>query len=388
MEPRYRNQETSRPAIGYAKRVSLGKTVLLIQQNSSSVTSTSSVIDYLGRDTDHNFFLEKSTKSYGNISGRSSLSNTAYSEYKNYDIYFDQSVPAHLNLGFASENSSMTAAMARSNPSRPVVSVPTFLGELKDFPGLIRQAGNLALRIKGKSKNLRRRGRLKEAADAYLAYKFAINPLISDVQKLMDVQSHTQNRMDELDRLYSNGGMRRRITIASGGQPSRTNVVLDSALSAVIRADVDIFTSGQRWCTLRWLPIGRPSYSNDKEKQDLARSLVLGLNAQSLTSTAWNLLPWSWMVDWFSNVGDFIDANNNAVRTVCVGRCTMTHLETSAHYRRSDSVSWVTGGDAIFTRTSKTRVIGGGSALEASIPLLNGNQLSILGALGVSRGRR
>jgi len=390
MEPRYRERVRHVYPSGRALRMSLGSPVTDVNQSGIFVADKDVTIDFLGKKSDHDFFLEKESKSYDNISGKNPPQGiTTYREYTDYDIYHSRANPGHIPLGAPTDNSAMVTAMARTNPGRAVVSVPTFIGELKDFPSLVRQGGRLALRLKDRSKKLRRRGRDKEAADAYLAYKFGIAPMISDVQKLMDFQGQTEKRMAELDRLYAKGGMRRRVEIFSAtSSTQQKNFAVESTLSSVVRCDVMTITTGRKWCTLRWQPTSPPQFKNDQEKQQVAQKLVFGLNAESLTLTAWNLLPWSWMIDWFSNCGDYIAAHNNAVPAQAVGRCTMTHLETSTSYRRSDSNSWIQGGNAVFTRTSKTRVIGGGNNLEASLPFLSGNQLSILGALAVSRGRR
>lgn len=387
MEPRYRRRVTSRTASGTATRVSGGRVVLFVQQNTKADTDSSSTIDFLGKKVDHPFFLERESKNYSNIFYRTNPGALSpYVEYKNYDIHISRSNPAHIPLGLPSESSSMTTAMARTNPGRSEISIPTFVAELKDFPSLVRQGGRLALGLKKKGNRLRRRKKLKEAADAYLAYRFAINPLISDVKKLMNFQASVQNRMNELDRLYSKGGLRRRVEIwSSSGSTEQKNFAMESQLGAVVRCDINTETSYRRWCTLRWTPIGRSSYTNDQEKQDLAHRLVGGFTASGLVETAWELVPWSWMIDWFTNTQSFIQANNGSVPAFAGGRCTMTHSYTTTSFRRSDTISALTGGDGFYTRESKTRVIGGGGTLEASLPFLNGSQLSILGALSVSK---
>lgn len=387
MEPRYRTRGSTRLAAGHAKRVQGGSTTIYIQQNTRNDVYRSSTIDYTGEYSDHNFTLERVTKTYENLNYRTNpTSQTSYNEYKDYDIHGSRAVGAHIALDSTSASAAMSKAMARTNPSRAVVSVPTFIGELKDFPSLIRQGGNLALKLKKRSKRLRRGKRLKEAADTYLAYKFAIAPMISDLQKLMNFQQSAQQRMDELDRLYSKGGLKRRVFISSdSGSTSQQNVAVESTLSAVVRCNIDTSTHMDRWCTLRWTPILGPGYSNDKEKEQLAQRLVLGLNAHSLVTTAWELLPWSWMIDWFSNCQDLIEGHNNTVPAIAIGRCTMTHYYTTISYRRSDNIDSLSGGSAMFTRESKYRVIGGGDTFEAHFPLFSGNQLSILGALSVSK---
>jgi len=261
---------------------------------------------------------------------------------------------------------------------------------MKDLPRLVKDAGNVALRVKKRSAILKKNKRLKEAADTYLAYKFAITPLISDVQNMVNWQNHAERRMEELDKLYSGKGMRRRINVWSDVRETQQGQVpVESGLSIVFTCRVRTVTEGRRWITLRWKPTSKRPFSNDKEKQSLANSLVFGLNAQSLTSTAWNLLPWSWMIDWFTNMGDYIASGNNAVPAQAVSRCVMTHTRTTATWTRDDNHFDFQGGGATFVRESKVRTIGVGASPDANFPLLSGNQLSILGALFAARqGRR
>jgi len=51
------------------------------------------------------------------------------------------------------------------------------------------------------------------------------------------------------------------------------------------------------------LPVGY--YSHDAVTRHAARASVL-FGAELTPSTVWNLAPWSWAVDWFTNVGDVI----------------------------------------------------------------------------------
>jgi hypothetical protein len=55
-----------------------------------------------------------------------------------------------------------------------------------------------------------------------------------------------------------------------------------------------------------------PNLSDD-EIGKLARRLETGFTSFGALETAWELLPWSWFVDWFSNVGEILAATNNTV---------------------------------------------------------------------------
>lgn len=380
---RYRSSRTS----GTAQRVSLAP--IFIQQSTPYYTYESVATDYVGRQTDHDFNMERITRSVTPLNGLRYITYpTYYRSYKNYDCHGTRNVDGHISLGWPNVAQIESSVRARSNPNRPVVSVPTFIAEAKDFINPIRLAGQVALKKKKLSKVLRRKGRIKESADAYLSYKFAIEPTIRDLASLVGAQQAISQRMDELDRLASNGGLRRRVTVFQGTGASDGSIAIESGLGIVFRNRIQTITTAMSWGTIRWKPIGSAAYKNDKEKAELAARLVLGMNAESLVATAWELFPWSFMIDWFSNVGDLITAANNTVPVEASSVNCMQHRMTSVSWTRSDTQQDFSGGSALFTRETKRRDVSFGSGLTLSLPLLSGGQLSILGALSASRMSR
>lgn len=303
--------------------------------------------------------------------------------YSNWDPYFRISPPAAISITTPTDGAIMASAMARSNPSRAIVSIPTFVGEMKDLPQLVRSLGHIALRTLGRGS---RRGRrlVREAGHDYLTWQFGLAPIISDIRKMVNFQHYVKRRVAELDRLYSKGGLKRRVTVVNEKRSDEQTIILSSEIG-LINARRFRSTSVNCWATMRWKPVGRPSFNTDAEKLALASRLVLGLNAQSLTATAWELLPWSWMIDWFVGAQNLIEANNNAVATTCESRCVMRHTRTESQYTLINPPSWISGGDATQLRETKQRLVGVGASLNASLPLFSGSQLAILGALAATR---
>lgn len=343
--------------------------------------------DSLGKSTAHALDIEKYSKAYTLLNGKSGGPPPANQwEYVDYDVYLTRSVPNHISITLPSEGSSASDVLARTNPSRAEVSLPTFIGEMKDFPRMIRQAGRLALGLKTLGRSLARKGLAKEAADAYLGYKFGIAPLISDLRKLLAFQDAVDKRVKELDRLYSKGGLRRRVNLFSKVESTSSTTIVDSSLGFLLSARVMTITSVKRWATVRWIPTSPPEFKTDSEKRQYARDLVFGLNAYSLGLTAWELLPWSWFADWFLNVQNLIEAHANTVPAKAVNCCVMTHTRTTTDYSRTSHPAF-SGGNATLLRETKRRALSSAS-LNTGLPFLNGNQLSILGALFVSRGTR
>jgi len=116
----------------------------------------------------------------------------------------------------------------------------------------------------------------------------------------------------------------------------------------------------------------------------------------------WEVLPWSWLVDWFENVGDVMsNMSLNAVENlVCLHSYTMEHLETKTESTAHVNVAASNPGDVFVhpdcdqdfrsvTKTESKIRRGGGNpyGLSADISSLSGGQLGILAALGISKSK-
>jgi len=260
--------------------------------------------------------------------------------------------------------------LARTNPSRPVVDIPVFIGELGDLPRLVQRAGG---------------GLIRELASANLSYQFGIKPLVSDLTAMLDFVDHVDKRMTEL-RALQESGLRRKRNLASGS--ANATVASDPTNTAPIWVNVDCrirrTTLVKTWGFVRWFPTG-DFPATDRALLKLARRSVMGLTIDG--STAWELIPFSWLADWFSNTGDLLKANRNIVP------CThgpVNIMRRSYTEHRYSVISDTTGRyDRQWTihRETKSRVVAT-ATLQAHMPLLSLRQLSILGSLIVLRSGR
>jgi hypothetical protein len=118
--------------------------------------------------------------------------------------------------------------------------------------------------------------------------------------------------------------------------------------------------------------------------------------------TVWALTPWSWLVDWFSNVSDIMsNASINAVgstpilyssgikreKSTAVTHTVLTNiLEPTATLNKWPRMNFIM--QSTEAESSKARVSGGNPfGLDIKLPDLSIGQLSILAALGISRGK-
>lgn len=276
-----------------------------------------------------------------------------------------------------------TTLVARSNPSRPTVQLPVTILELRELPDLIRHIGR-HLTITGLPKG--RWGR--NLAESNLAWQFGWAPLFKDLRKLNQFQDHVNQRVKEINKLHSGTGLRRRLTLSDGVSKSSDNSVTVHSTNCTIRCKMESTTSWKRWGTVRWTPDAPiPTTEGAVEAQALKAILGLSLDYGNIASSTWEAIPWSWLIDWFANVGEYLQTHNNSVPASPSGISICETVNTTKTFTRTTGDSWVRGGGATLSRVTKTRRLGS-ATLAASLPFLDNRQVSILGSLAVLRSTR
>jgi hypothetical protein len=276
-----------------------------------------------------------------------------------------------------------TKLLAMTNPSRPVVDLPVFLFELRELPELINVAGKTLLRT---------------VAKANLSYEFGWRPLISDLLKLFDFHDHVERRYQELKKLYT-VGFRKTVSLERNSASSST---LPNALlyyNAIFWTYLDRFNKTTAYeCRghARWKPTTLPP-KGDVALRNLAVRACLGL---SLSPAAlWEAMPWSWLVDWFSSVGDFLNASRNLIPARCTSASLMYQYKVSFNGKfRTDWTSWYNSHpnfkladsyqSLVGYREIKTRYPASTTpTLTADLQWLTPRQWGILASLSVTKGR-
>jgi hypothetical protein len=187
-------------------------------------------------------------------------------------------------------------------------------------------------------------------------------------------------------RLYSEKGLRYKRVYEDSHNVAQGNFQAFSWQGKQCYYLMDISTNRKRWATVRWTPTTLPPQSS-KEFRNKAARIVYGLELSP--SNVWEAIPWSWLVDWFSNVGDYMALYNNVVPAYPSVPCVMTSERTI----RTFSPVFVpqqysySGGDATSIVQTKSRVLQG-FTFTGGIPFMTGRQLSILGSLAVLRLHR
>jgi hypothetical protein len=188
-----------------------------------------------------------------------------------------------------------------------------------------------------------------------------------------------------LHRLYTGTGLRRRLHIGEWHGTSTGSAVVESQSYLFVACKRDRATSVNRWGVVRWLPNVTPGYNpNDLDLHKQARKLVLGMTSEATMRGIWDIIPWTWMIDWFVNVHDFTMQYSNTVPATSQAASIMTTSETTEVWTPTSVSTGYTGGGGLKSIVTKERYVGPGS-LSAHIPFLNGSRLSILGSLFIQR---
>ncbi|UJQ85759.1 MAG: putative maturation protein [Koroslivirus allofaecihabitans] len=339
---------------------------------------------------DHTLTLDKTIRDVQPFSGdtKTSPTDSTYGHsYSNYwPTYPRTTAVNHLAVsGVPSNNEVAIDTVNRSNPSNPVVDLPLSFYELKDLPMLVMQVHRNLRAFRGPNGNSQAAIRwTQEVAGNILAFEFGIKPLISDIQKLVRFQTEVAKRVSLLDKLYNKGGLRYKSRPSNHSSYSRTSVTADSS-AGIVPCTVDTITTVSKWGSTRWSP--DPSAPRPATQDDLLALATKAAYAREITlDSLWNAMPYSWMVDWFSNMGDYINSHRNTVPAVHSSACVMTHTKTTMTGKcNRASYSNLKGGDFTLTRETKSRAVMPFLLPEAHIPFLNERQVSILGSLAVTR---
>lgn len=152
-------------------------------------------------------------------------------------------------------------------------------------------------------KNSRVVSRAKAAASSFLLYRYGILPLMSAVEDACEVVNRAQGRVRQTCR-----------------GAAATNKTVTSNFSA------DLFG------------IHRQSYTVTKVETLSVRAMNLdeyvatfgtnaGLSFKNLATLPWELLPYSFVVDWFTNIGDFVGSLVPVPGLTALGSCTVIKRE-------------------------------------------------------------
>lgn len=286
-----------------------------------------------------------------------------------------------------------TVAIARTAPTVPTVSLANFVGELKNdgLPSLI---GSIAYRAKSLPKLF------KAAGSEYLNVEFGWKPLLSDILGICSTVSKSKQILEQYEKRSG------QIIGRSYAFPEiRTTSYTDMGLVGIDpvfntyayggtgqgRKTRTVSSVGNYWFEGRYkyyLPLA--SEARDKVMLYAAEAEKL-LGLEITPEVLWNLAPWSWLSDWFFNIGSIMTnvsafSKDNLLLT---RGYIMGHTRNESVYTNSgvNVVGFGDTGPVTQTFLSETKARrratpwGFGLTFAAFTP----RQIAILAALGISR---
>lgn len=282
--------------------------------------------------------------------------------------------------------------ISQTIPTQPELSLSTAIGELKGgIPSLI-------------GSRLQRDPDPFGIADEYLNVTFGINPILRDVQDVItltrryesilrqfkrDQGRRVRRRITLVDRVYRDEKKTEGLTHAAAGtwdKPVRPLLYADNVSRTY-------YGTERIWLAASY-KIAYPTDLDTALQQIIEFNRVYGVIPT--LDLAWNMLPMSFLVDWFTNVGDVI---KNVSHLGSATSLAYAYVMCEQSYRHSVS-GWF-GPDYYWLRADPKRVFLSGylertrkRRLKASpfgfttdFSTLTSEQKSILTALGVSRLR-
>lgn len=235
-----------------------------------------------------------------------------------------------------------TNFIRNNRPGNPVATLGQFTGELHQLP-------TIPLLLRRRLSTIR--DLAKETANQYLNIEFGWKPFVTDLKKAYVLQ---QTLADRLNKLRSNNGLKIRRRSKKKVTNSAPVVVVEGSLSCPFgwlgdesvggsSALEDYFVGGPLGplfnfdfaggqCDYRYTTVEStttwqcgtfqyyvPDIGTDRWTERAKRSLF---GFDLTPSLAWELIPWSWLIDWFTNVGDIVsNLSTNAVDNEVLTNC-------------------------------------------------------------------
>jgi hypothetical protein len=177
----------------------------------------------------------------------------------------------------------------------------TFLGEIAETIHMIKHPGEALFssfesyldRLKKVDPRLPRRTRRQILASTYLEYAFGWVPLISDIQDAVKALEKLRNKKAIL-MVYGSSSDQK--LLESGSYNSFMTGTLDPTIETVLTTS----TASVKYYGAVHGTASIPSTQAVTEQ--------FGFKIDEFVPTAWELLPWSFLIDYFTNIGDIVSA--------------------------------------------------------------------------------
>lgn len=279
-----------------------------------------------------------------------------------------------------------TEAIARVIPTNPINDVVVSLGELRSegIPSIV-----------GANTWKSRTQTARNAGDEYLNYQFGWKPLVSDVRSLAD----TVLRFDEIKEKYERESGKLLHRRYSFPVEESDPVITESVQYPVPAISVGFFNGMGK--TTKTSTVKRKFWFSGAftyylpPKGTMAHDVAIAKKLWGFRldpEVLWNLTPWTWAVDWFTNAGDVIHnasmfSQDGLVMPYGYIMCESTYDDLYVH---SDSTMKRDGTPIDvwqrFTTVVRQREKATPYGFGLTFDSFTDRQLGIMAALGLTRG--
>jgi len=165
----------------------------------------------------------------------------------------------------------------------------TIFGTLDSIEDLLKKISTRLSRTRSRGA---RSGLIENIADLWLEFAFGINPTIKDMQELAEAIDKMIHRKDSIKRFQASH------YIDTQGGTSRTIVAPFGGLRLQYQENV------ARTISYKYIAGVKYNIFSAVDYGAIARNLHF--MPTDIIPTLWELLPWSWVIDYFATVGDVI----------------------------------------------------------------------------------
>lgn len=258
---------------------------------------------------------------------------------------------------------------------RPIQSAFNLTREMLDYKS------NMLLQVNkyGKKYLVRKNGKkfhfprpltaAQATANTWLEYRYGWRPLMMDAAEI--ITQSVQMKKNLVKRTFTSRSSASQTRRASAWTPGNwaNNGILNVTVFGTSELSIETLVSaGVR-------------YQIDQQSVSERTAAMLGLRLSDVLPAAWELTPWSFVVDWFINIGDYIQAVSvppgvsHIGNWVTVINRTTDRRSGSVHYDNGAHVNSAQFSDMVETTTHYERNCG---VPIPSYPRLNKGSLSVL----------
>jgi hypothetical protein len=231
--------------------------------------------------------------------------------------------------------------VANTHPFVPVYSIPVAIKELAEVAGMFKLSAQSFAGFLGGS---------------YLNYRFGWKAFVNDVRTLAGMMKELEHRIRDFNYLLKHGHTRKQLVLDVHSRKfTSVGVTLNSTYNTIIKGDVihDLYL--KTWGSVTWgvmgdelLPLG------ELERFNLAVRTLFDLEEID-AETLWNLVPFSWLVDYFYSIGDHLASQHMRYQLQPYDLCIMRHYVHKAVTKVTSKPSTVSTIDGYYRREIKSR---------------------------------